>query len=132
MKLLFTALIIVVVGFGVVQFANAAYGWFQVSGVVEDQVANELPRIVERIQQASITWDVGNDRYVKLRENIIRGAQDAGVPLTKDRVAIGVVDNMFDVRLSWDAPVVVYQGTTYVELPMSLQRRFSLTKPRGL
>ena len=71
MKLLFTALVIVVVGFGVVQFANAAYGWFQVSGVVEDQVANELPRIVERIQPASITWDVGTDRYVKLRENII-------------------------------------------------------------
>ena len=132
MKLLFTALVIVVVGYGVVQFANAAYGWFQVSGVVEDQVANELPRIVERIQQASITWDVGNDRYVKLRENIIKGAQDAGVSLQKERIAIGVVDNMFDVRLSWDAPVVVYQGTAYVELPMTVQRRFSLTKPRGL
>jgi hypothetical protein len=130
-KLLFTALVIVLVGYGVVQFANAAYGWFQVSGVVEDETASELPRIIDRVGQANLTWDVGNDRYVKLRENIVRGAHDVGVPLQKDRVAIGIVDNMLDVRLSWDAPVVVYQGTPYVELPMTVQRRFSLTRPRG-
>jgi hypothetical protein len=130
-KLLFTALLIVVVGYGVVQFAQASYGWFQMSGVVDDQAANELPRILERVQQATSPWDSSGDRYVKLREGIIKGAHEAGVPLQKESVAIGIVDNMLDVRLSWDAPLVVYQGKSYVELPMTVQRRFALTRARG-
>jgi hypothetical protein len=130
-KLLFTALLIVVVGFGIVQFAQASYGWFQMSGVVEDQAANELPRILERVQQSMTTWDGSGDRYVKLREGIMKGAHEAGVPLHKDSVAIGIVDNMLDVRLSWEAPLVVYQGKSYVDLPMTVQRRFALTRARG-
>ncbi len=131
MKLLFTALLIVVVGFGIVQFAQASYGWFQMSGVVDDQAANEIPRIIERIQQAGGLWDTSADRYVKMREGIVKGAQEAGVPLQKESVAIGIVDNMLDVRLSWDAPLVTYQGKPYVELPMTVQRRFAITRARG-
>jgi hypothetical protein len=130
-KLLFTALLIVVVGYGIVQFAQASYGWFQMSGVVDDHAANEIPRIIERIQQAGGLWETGGDRYVKMREGIVKGAQDAGVPLQKESVAIGIVDNMLDVRLSWEAPLVVYQGKSYVELPMTVQRRFALTRARG-
>jgi hypothetical protein len=130
-KLLFTALVIVLVGYGVVQFVQASYGWFQMSGVVDDQATSELPRIIDRVQQATSPWDNSGDRYVKLREGIMKGAQEAGVPLHTERVAIGIVDNMLDVRLSWEAPLVVYQGTPYVELPMSVQRRFALTRPRG-
>ena len=130
MKLTFTALIIVLVGYGIVQFAHASYGWFQVSGIVEDQAANELPRIIDRVQQSMTTWDSG-ERYVKLREGILKGANEAGVPLQKENVAIGIVDNMLDVRLSWDAPLVMYQGKPYVELPMTIQRRFALTRARA-
>jgi hypothetical protein len=130
-KLLFTALLIVFVGYGIVQFAQASYGWFQVSGVVDDQAANALPAIIDRVQQATSPWDNSGDRYVRLREGIIKGAQEAGVPLQKDGVAIGIVDNMLDVRLSWEAPLVTYQGKPYVELPMTVQRRFALTRARG-
>jgi hypothetical protein len=130
-KLLFTALFIVAVVYGIVQFTQAGYGWFQMSGVVDDQATSELPGIIERVQQGDAAlWD-RRDRYLKMREGILRGAQEAGVPLRKEDVVIDVVDNMLDVRLRWEAPLLVYQGKPYVELPMSVERRFALTRPRG-
>ena len=132
MKLLFTALVIVAALSGIYQFALAGYGWFQMSGVVDDTATKELPAIIDRIQQAGgAPYFTGGDGYAKIREGILRGAEEAKVPLRRDDVSVGIVDNMLDVRLSWDAPVVVYQGKAYVEIPMSMQRRFSLQRPRG-
>jgi len=131
-KLLTTVLIIVAVVYGVFQFAVAGYGWFQMSGIVDDHARNELPAIVEQVQQAGGSGAIdGGARYVKILDGIMKGAQEAGVPLRREDVAIGIVDNMLDVRLNWDAPVVVYQGKPYVEIPMSVQRRFALVRPKG-
>jgi hypothetical protein len=131
-KLLVTALVIVAVVYGIYHFAQAAYGWFQMSGVVDDMATKELPGIVDRVQQGgtSTAFDSG-DRYGKMREGIMKGAEEAHVPLRREDVAIGIVDNMLEVRLSWDAPIVVYKDKPYLELPMSVQRRFALVKRPG-
>jgi hypothetical protein len=68
---------------------------------------------------------------VKIREAIMKGAAGANVPLRADDVAVGIVDNMLDVRLAWDAPMVVYNGKAYLAIPMTMQRRFSLQKRPG-
>jgi hypothetical protein len=131
-KLVFTALIIVGVLYGVVQFAQAAHGWFQMSGVVDDTATKELPALIDRVQGGgSTTFDRGGDRYAKMREGILKGAEEAKVPLRRDDLAIGVVDNMLEVRMSWDVPLVVYNGRPYLEIPMSMQRRFLLQKRSG-
>jgi len=131
-KLLVTALVIVAFVYGVFQFAQAGYGWFQMAGIVDDAAAQELPAIVDRVQQAGVSTAFdGGDRYTKLRQGILKGAAEAGVPLRAEDVAVGIVDNMLDVRLTWDAPVVVYQGKPYIEIPMSVQRRYVLKRPRG-
>jgi hypothetical protein len=127
-KLLFTALFIVGILSGIYQFTLAGYGWFQMSGVVDDMAAKELPAIIDRRQHGSV---FGGDGYTRLREGILKGAHEAKVPLRGDHVAVGVVEGMLDVRLSWDAPVVVYNGKSYIEVPMSMQRRFSLQKRHG-
>ena len=131
MKLLFTMLVVVGVGYGIYQFGMAGYGWFQMSGVVADTAQNELPALIEKIRQAGGSTSVGGDGYTMIRERILKGAEAANVPLRSDDVAVGIVDNMLDVRLAWDAPVVVYDGKTYIEVPMSMQRRFSLQPRRG-
>jgi hypothetical protein len=131
-KLVFTALIIVGALSGIYRFALAGYGWFQMSGVVDDTASKELPAMIERIQQAGgASYFSGGDGYVKIRESILRGAEEAKVPLRRDDVSVAIVDNMLDVRLSWDAPMVVYNGKAYLEIPMSMQRRFSLAPRRG-
>ena len=132
MKLVFTALIIVGALSGIYQFALAGYGWFHMSGVVDDAATKELPVMIDRIQQAGgASYFSGGDGYMKIREAILRGAEEAKVPLRRDDVSVGIVDNMLDVRLSWDAPMVVYNGKTYIEIPMSMQRRYSLAPRRG-
>ena len=131
MKLLFTALIIVGVLSGIYHGAQAGYGWFQMAGVVDDAAASELPGIVDRIQQAGTGVYERADRYAKVRDAIMKGAVEHGVPLRSEDVAVGIVDNMLDVRLSWEAPIVRYSETLHLEIPMSIQRRFSLHKRTG-
>jgi hypothetical protein len=133
-KLVFTALAIVGVLYGVVQFAQAGSGWFQMSGVVDEAAEKDLPRVIERVSQntgLSPSALEGNDRYVKIREAIMKGAGEAKVPLRAEDVAVGIVDHMLEVRLAWDAPMVVYNGKAYLEIPMTMQRRFSLQKRLG-
>ncbi len=131
MKVLFTALVLVAVLYGVYHFALAGYGWFQMSGVVDDVATKELPGIIERVQQSGGAGFESNERYTKMREGIVKGAEDAGVPLRGEDVAVGIVDNMLDVRLTWDAPIVRYNDRPYLAVPMSMQRRFSLNKRGG-
>jgi len=132
-KLLFTALIIVAALSGIYQFTLAGYGWFQMSGVVDDTATKELPALIDRVNQAGgfAPSGGGEGGYAKIRESILKGAVEAKVPLRSDDVLVGIVDNMLDVRLSWDAPIVVYDGKTYIEIPMSMQRRFSLARRAG-
>ena len=132
MKLVFTALVIVGVLYGVYQFAIAANGWFQMSGAIDEVAEKELPGVIERtMQSGGFPPSASSDGYTKMREDLMKRAEEARVPLRSDDVAIGVVDNMLEVRLAWDAPIVVYNGKAYVEVPMSMQRRFSLQKRKG-
>ena len=131
MKKLITALVLVSIGYGIYQFAIAAHGWFQMSGAVDTVAENEIPGVIERASQQSGLPSAGLDgeRSARIRAEIMKRAEEANVPLQADNVAVGIVDNMLEVRLAWEAPVVVYNGKAYVELPMSMERRFSL-QPR--
>jgi hypothetical protein len=127
-KGLFTAFLVIAVFFGIYQFMMAGYGWFQMSTVVEDVATRELKTIADRIGQPTGIFE--GDRFAKVREGILRGAEDAGVDLSPENVAVSVENNVLDVRLSWGAPMVKYQGHTYLELPMTMQRSYSLARYR--
>ena len=128
MKGLFTALVIVVVFFGIYQCMIAGYGWFQMSTVVDDVAHRELKTIAERAGQPTSIFE--GDRFARVREGILSGAEDAGINLSREDVAVSVTNNVLDVRLSWAAPMVTYQGHTYLALPMTMQRSFSLSRYR--
>ena len=128
MKGLFIAFLIVAVFFGIYQLLLAAAGWFQMATVVDDVASRELPPIAAKFGQPASIFE--GDRYAKFREGILKGAQDAGVNLRADGVAVTVEDNVLDVRLSWGAPMVTYQGETYLKIPMTMQREFALYRSR--
>jgi hypothetical protein len=123
MKLLVTTLVIVVIAYGVYHVTVAAYGWFQMSNAVDEVASREAPAVA-----ASQGGLVFGDRYGRVREEIVSRAREAGVPLARENVAVGVTNGVLDVRLSWDAPIVVYNGTPYVEIPMTLQRGYALDR----
>ena len=133
MKRLITALLVVAVCYGIYQFAVAAHGWWQMSSVVEDIAEKEVPGMIERANRESGLPGAGLDseRSMKIREDIVKRAEEAQVPLRRDDVSVGVVDNMLEVRLAWDAPIVVYNGRRYVEIPLSMERRYSLRPRKG-
>ena len=130
MKVLFTALVILGFVFGAYHFTMAGYGWFQMAGVVDDVASNEIPRIVQASQQQSSGFPAtAGERFAKVREGIMKGAEGAQVRLRAEDVAITVTpDNMLDIRLSWDAPLAVFRDKAYLEIPMTLQRAYSLSK----
>ena len=128
MKLLFTMLVIVAMFFGVYHGVMAAYGWFEMMGVTDEVAKAEIPAIVDRVQQGGLAALDTRDRFIKVRDGIMKGAKDAGVALNPDDVVVTVADNMLDVRLSWDAPLAVFRGKTYLDIPMTLQRTYALTK----
>jgi hypothetical protein len=120
-KGLITALIVVGILYGIYQSTLAAYGWFQMATALDELATREVPAVA-----ASQGRFVFGDRYGRMREQIMSRAREAGVPLTPERVAVGVANGVLDVRLSWDAPLVVYNGKPYVEIPMSLERNYAL------
>jgi hypothetical protein len=132
MKLVFTALVVIGLLYGVYQAAIAGNGWFQMSGAVDQVAEKELPALIERAKQQAGLPSAGldNERATSIRAQILRAAEEHRVPLRQDDVAVGVVDNSLEIRLAWDAPIVVYAGRPYVELPLSMERRFSL-RPRA-
>jgi hypothetical protein len=127
-KGLLTAFLVVAIFFLIYQFMIAGYGWFQMSTVVDDVASRELKTIAERNGQPANIFE--GDRYAKVREGILKGAEEAGVTLNADDVAVTVENNTLDIRLRWGAPMLTYQGQTYVELPMTIQRGFSLARAR--
>ena len=127
MKLLVTFLLIVGFFFGVYQVGMAAYGWFEMSGVVEDVTTREINATIDR--QGSFDTTFGAlDRYGTIRAGIMKGAVEAGVPVRAENVTIGLVDNMLDVRVTWAAPMVTYQGEEYLSVPLTVERSFPLRR----
>jgi hypothetical protein len=125
---LVTALVIVGTLYAVYNFTMAAYGWFQMSNIVDEVARPEATRLGSQ-QQSGFGGFESRDRFGGLRERILKGAKEIGVPLRPDNVNVNVVDNMLDVRLSWEAPMVEYQGKTYLEVPMTVQRGFPIRAP---
>jgi hypothetical protein len=126
-KGLLIAFLIVAMFFGIYQLMLAAAGWFQMATVIDDVAARELKGL-ERISQPASIFE--GDRYAKIREGILKGARDVGVNLQTEGVAVTVENNVLEVQLSWGAPMITYNGETYLQIPMTMQREFALARPR--
>jgi len=125
MKGFFIALLVVGFFAGVYQLGMAGYGWFEVRGAVEDVATSEIPKMAATPQT---TFGGGSERYGKIREDIIKRVHEAGVPVRAEDVTVNAVNNALDVRVSWDAPLVVYQGKPYLEIPLSVSKQYSLAR----
>jgi hypothetical protein len=124
-KLLITLLVITAAVYGVYNFTMAAYGWFQMSTIVDEVAKEELAKP----SSSSFSAFDARDRFGRIRERILKGAKEASVDLRAENVQLNVVNNVLDVQLAWDAPMVVYGDKTYLQIPMTMQRGFPV-KPR--
>jgi hypothetical protein len=124
MKLLFILLVVVGIGYGIYNAGQAAYGWMEMSSVVHDVAQAELPALRQAAQQGG--FGSSAERIARIRAGIIKGAAEHRVPLRDEDVVVTAANNALDVKLNWDAPMVTYQGKPYLELPISVEKSFSL------
>jgi hypothetical protein len=83
------------------------WSYFQVAGVVDK------------------AWeDQGRNGAPSVRSAIVKGANDAGVPLDARFVAVGEDERTLSVAVRWSFPAVSYKGDTFLEIPLSLQRSY--------
>ncbi len=88
--------------------AMAVWSYFTLSSIVEDAV-----------------WEHGRSAAAPVRERILRAAAAAGLNLDEQQVSVAADERGLSVRLRWTWPIVTYQGTTWVEVPLSLERSFA-------
>lgn len=88
--------------------AMAAWSYLTLSSIVEDAVQER-----------------GRAAAAPVREAILRGAAASGVALDERQVLVEADERGLNIHLHWTWPLVTYQGTSYVELPLSLERSFT-------
>jgi hypothetical protein len=87
--------------------AMAAWSYFTLSSIVEDAV-----------------YEHGRAAAAPVRAGILRAAAAAGLALDDGQVTVTADDRALHVALRWTWPLVTYQGVTYLEVPLSLERSF--------
>ena len=84
MKLLITLLVITAAVYGVYNFTMAAYGWFQMSSIVDEVAKEELAKP----SSSSFSAFDPRDRFGRIRERILKGAKEASVDLRPENVQL--------------------------------------------
>jgi hypothetical protein len=86
----------------------AAWSYLTLSSIVEDAV-----------------YERGRTAAAPVREAILKGAAASGLALDERHVVVEADERALRVQLRWTWPLVTYEGTTYVEVPLSLERSFA-------
>jgi hypothetical protein len=123
----FRSLVIWVVVIGLLVWAgftivHGSSSYFEIAGVV-DHVAGEA--VARRKAAMATGTDTGRDFAPSLRAAIPAGAKRVGVQL--DEVNVSDSPSAVQIDVKWSYPAVVYNGTTYLSLPLSLSRTIRLT-----
>jgi hypothetical protein len=108
MRLVFWGLVAVAFFYGAYSVMVSAYQWFQVSGVVDEQL--EPRNLAERSAPRDI------------KRKILQDVTEAGVPLSDRDVSVVVADRVVTINVIWSYPVIVYQGEPVLAIPLSVTR----------
>lgn len=106
MKLVTGTLVALACFYGFYCGAMAAWSYFRMSEIVEDLGAGGTATGPEAV-----------------REAIVARARAAGIGLDAGRVAVSDEPGSLGVRVRWTWPVITWEGTPVLEIPLSLERR---------
>jgi hypothetical protein len=130
MKIFFTLVIIVAMLFAAYHFTMAAYGWYEIGAAIDETAKAEVPVIADRLQQGGGfgVAEATRDRTAKIHEAIMKTAEEYKVVLKPDDISIAIADGMLVVKVNWDAPLAIIRNKTYLEIPMSVSKSYSLAR----
>jgi hypothetical protein len=117
-KLVFTLLVVGAIFYGVYSAALAAWSYFEISNLVEEVTPREL-----RNMGGGSNWERA-DRTRRLREAILKGAEQSGIVLDPKGVSVTESDGAIWVRITNKYPMVKFRGESMVTIPISTAHSF--------
>jgi hypothetical protein len=95
-----------------------AWSYLEVRGVVEDVVVERAPKS-ERLYRAN-----------QVKEDIAKRVAASGIKVEEGAISVADEGRTLDVRVSWNWPVIVYQGDEYFAIPLTHERTFEVPEKR--
>ncbi len=122
MKILFTLLVVVALGYGAYAAILATGTYLEVSQIVADAVLDLKPGMIESMQQA-LSGD-RSDTTAKLREAILEKTAKSRLPITVTDITVSDTERRLQVQVKWAQPVIVYENEIVFAVPLFVKRAF--------
>jgi len=122
MKVLFTLLVVVGLGYAAYSGILAVGTYLEVSQIVDDTVLDLKPGLLDNVRQA-----LGTDRSSvssKLRETILARTTKAQLPIGAEDVTVDEMEQRLQIQVRWTQPVITYQNEVIFSMPLSITRSF--------
>lgn len=82
----------------------------------------EVADVVERA--ADTTAKITDDRAGRVRDLVLAGASESGVPLDDRLVSVTESERVVTVQVRWRYPVVAWRGEPILTVPLSIERSY--------
>ncbi len=115
-----------VLGYGAYGGMLVISSYLQTSDVVEQAFSDVSTR-----QRASGQTDVATSEYAsEVRGAILTSAKRAGLPIEPRELRVSPDGATLRVSVRWSCPVLIYNGETWLSMPMWLDRVFDIQMGR--
>ena len=98
--------------------AMTVWSYLEVKGVVEDVVAERVPRS-ERMYRAN-----------QVKADIAKRVAASGIKIDDTEISVSDEGRTLDVRVRWNWPVIVYKGDEIWTIPLTHERTFQVPEKR--
>ena len=122
MKIIFTLVLVVGLGYVAYSAILAAGTYLEVSQIVDDAVLDLKPGLFDNVQHA-LTGE--RDSFaLKLREGILAKVAKAQLPIAAENIVVNDTAERVQVQVKWTQPVIIYQNEVVFSVPLSVKRGF--------
>jgi hypothetical protein len=122
MKVIFTLVLIVGLGYVAYSAILAAGTYLEVSQIVDDAVLDLKPGLFDNVQHA-LTGERGSFA-LKLREGILAKVARAQLPIAAENIVVNDAAERVQVEVKWTQPVIIYQNEVVFSVPLTVKRGF--------
>src|SRR5215470_17891741 len=108
MRVLFTLLVLVGLGYAAYSGILAVGTYLEVSQIIDDAVLDLKPGLLDNVRQALGTDRMGTN--AKLRDAILAKTTRAQLPISAEDIDVDESEQRMQIHVRWTQPVITYQN----------------------
>ena len=124
MKKIVGLLVFVAIFYGVYSAGMAGYAYVTISNLLDEVVPRHIPATPPPDQYAA------QERNERIRAAVAQAVTAAGLAIEPTAVDVGEEAGRLAVRVSYQHPVVTFQGETKAAIPVSVRSNYPMGVPR--